>query len=167
MKPNRRFGYAAMGSKRKNTTKLLIAVDTSGSISDQDLALALGFMKGFFKYSVEQLDMICFDTQIYKESLQKYTKPPKVNKIYGRGGTDFDDIFQYVQCDKDCDQYSGVIILTDGWASVPDRKYLRNNYKHVKYLWVLNSEENWKRFKDVKEFAKFGKCTYVDRKTMK
>lgn len=166
MKPNRRFGYMAMGSKRKNTTKLLVAVDTSGSISDEDLELALGFIKGFFKYAVERLDMICFDTKIYKESLQEYTKPPKVSKVWGRGGTDFSDIFKYVQEDKDSDDYSGVLILTDGYACVPKDKFLHNNYKHVKYLWVLNSEENWKHFKDDKEFAKFGKCTYVD-KTLK
>lgn len=164
MRPNRRFGYTAMGTKRKNTTRLLVAVDTSGSISNDDLELALGFIKGFFKYSVERLDMICFDTKIYKESLQAYTKPPKVTKIYGRGGTDFNDIFNYVQCDKDSDTYSGVIILTDGYASSPDTKWLHNNYKNVKYLWVLNSESTWKHFKDDEEFSKFGKCTYVDRK---
>lgn len=163
MKPNRRFGYIAMGSKRKNTTKLLVAVDTSGSISDEELELALGFIKNFFKYAVERIDMICFDTKIYKESLQVYTKPPKRTKIYGRGGTDFNDIFKYIQEDRDSDDYSGVLILTDGYACVPKDKYLHNNYKHVKYLWVLNSEETWKHFKDNNEFAKFGKCTYVDK----
>ena len=167
MRPNRRFGYTAMGTKRKNSTKLLVAVDTSGSISDEDLELALGFIKGFFNYSVEQLDMICFDTKIYKDSLQKYTKPPKVAKIYGRGGTSFDEIFEYVQTDKDCDTYSGVIILTDGYACVPNEKWLRNNYRNVKYLWVLNSEQTWNHFKNEEGFMKFGKCTYVDKKFTK
>ncbi len=36
-KPSKRFGFEYMGSKREFTTKLLLAIDTSGSISNQDL----------------------------------------------------------------------------------------------------------------------------------
>ena len=163
MRPSRRFGYEAMGSKRKNTTSLLVAVDTSGSVSDEELALALGFIQGFFKYAVKKLDIVMFDTQIYPESLMSIEKRPKTWKVHGRGGTDFNDVFNFAQDTKSHDHYDGVLIVTDGYASVPDKKCLRTNYKHTKYLWVLNNEQNWKHFKDNKEFAKFGKCTYVDK----
>lgn len=160
MKPSRRFGYSAMGSRRKNTTNLLVALDTSGSISNDDLQLALGFIKGFFKYTVERLDIVQFDTKIYDDNIISITKAPKSFNIKGRGGTDFNPVFEYVQNEsKTC--YDGVLIVTDGYAAVPDKKYLKNNWKHTKYLWVLNSEDNWKRFKNGNKFSEFGKCTYV------
>ena len=152
-----------MGSKRKNTTSLLVAVDTSGSISDEELALALGFIQGFFKYAVKKLDIVQFDTQVYPDSLMSIEKRPKQWKVHGRGGTDFNDVFKFTQDESQHDHYDGVIILTDGYADVPDNKYLKSNYKHTKYLWVLNNESNWNRFKDDTRFAKFGKCTYVDK----
>ena len=163
MRPSRRFGYEAMGSKRKNTTSLLVAVDTSGSISDEELALALGFIQGFFKYAVKKLDVVQFDTQVYPESLMSIEKRPNKWKVHGRGGTDFNDVFKFAQDEKLHDHYDGVLIVTDGYADVPDNKYLKSNYKHTKYLWVLNNESNWKHFKDNAKFAKFGKCTYVDK----
>ena len=163
MRPSRRFGYEAMGSKRKNTTSLLVAVDTSGSVSDEELALALGFIQGFFKYAVKKLDVVQFDTQVYPESLMSIEKRPNKWKVHGRGGTDFNDVFKFAQDEKQHDHYDGVLIVTDGYANAPDNKYLKSNYKHTKYLWVLNNESNWKHFKDDAKFAKFGKCTYVDK----
>lgn len=161
MRPNRRWNYDAMGTKRQNTTSLLVAVDTSGSISDKDLQYALGWIQGFFSYSVESLDVVQFDYDLYADSLVQLSKRPKKFNVKGRGGTDFNGVFEYVQKTSK-KHYDGVMILTDGYASVPDNKYLSNNFGHTKYLWVLNSESTWKNFKDNAGFAKFGKCTYID-----
>ena len=161
MKPNRRWGYTAMGTKRQNTTSMLVAVDTSGSISDKDLQYALGWIQGFFNYSVETLDLVQFDYDLYPDTLTTLAKRPKKFNIKGRGGTDFNGVFEYVQ-NKAKKHYDGVLILTDGYASVPSKKYLKNNFSHTRYLWVLNSEHTWKNFKENDEFMKFGKCTYID-----
>ena len=163
MKPNRRFGYAVPGSKRNFTTKILIAVDTSGSIGNDDLQLAFGFIKNFFKYGIERIDVIQFDTQIYPKSLVELSKAPKEFNITGRGGTDFNEVFEYSQ--EKNPTYDGVIIFTDGYASVPNTKWLSNNYKHTKYLWCLNDESNYKHMKNNSDgFEKFGKITYVEKR---
>ena len=163
MKPNRRFGYAVPGSKRNFTTKILIAVDTSGSISNDDLQLAFGFIKNFFKYGIARIDVIQFDTQIYSKSLVELSKAPKEFNITGRGGTDFNEVFEYSQ--EKNPTYDGVIIFTDGYASVPNTKWLSNNYKHTKYLWCLNDESNYKHMKNNNSgFEKFGKITYVEKR---
>lgn len=163
MKPNRRFGYAVPGSKRNFTTKILIAVDTSGSISNDDLQLAFGFIKNFFKYGIARIDVIQFDTQIYPKSLVELSKAPKEFNITGRGGTDFNEVFEYAQ--EKNPTYDGVIIFTDGYASVPKTKWLSNNYKHTKYLWCLNDESNYKHMKKNGDgFEKFGKITYVEKR---
>lgn len=162
MKPNRRFGYDAMGSKRNFTTKLLVAIDTSGSISNDDLSLCLGFIKNFFKYGISEIDTVMFDYELKKESLCNITKRPNEINVIGRGGTDFNGVFKYVQEDVSR-HWDGVFIVTDGYAPVPNKKWLKNNFKNTKYLWVLNSEQNWKHFKNNENFLKFGKCTYLDK----
>ena len=163
MKPNRRFGYEAMGSKRQFTTKILVAADTSGSISDKDLQYALGFIKGFFKYGISEIDVISFDTQIYKDSLCTIRKPHFKMNFKGRGGTDFNDVFAYVQDPhKKGERYNGVIILTDGYAEVPKMSHIEKNYGRVKYLWCLNSEDNYKNFTRNDAWKKFGDITYLE-----
>ena len=163
MKPNRRFGYQAMGSKRNFTTKILVAVDTSGSISDEELSLALDFINKFFKYGITQIDTIQFDTEIKNGSLHKLSNKMNKYEIHGRGGTDFNCVFKYVQEEKNF--YDGVIILTDGYAYIPDEKWLSNNFRNTKYLWCLNNENRWEEFyNNKKDFLKFGKCTFVDKK---
>ena len=163
MKPNRRFGYAVPGSKRNFTTKILIAVDTSGSMSNDDLQLAFGFIKNFFKYGIARIDVIQFDTKIYPKSFVELSKAPMEFNITGRGGTDFNEVFEYAQ--EKNPTYDGVIIFTDGYASVPKTKWLSNNYRHTKYLWCLNDESNYKHMKkNDAEFEKFGKITYVEKR---
>jgi predicted metal-dependent peptidase len=161
MKPNRRFGYDAMGSKRNFTTKILVAVDTSGSISQEELSIVFDFINNFFKYGIDEIDTIQFDCDIKKESLKKLSKKMNVYEIHGRGGTDFNCVFKYVQEDKN--YYDGVIIVTDGCASVPDKKWLKTNYRNTRYLWCLNNENRLKSFSKNKDFQEFGKCTYVDK----
>ena len=172
MRPNRRFGYDAMGSKRECTTKILVAVDTSGSISDKELELALGFILGFFKTNIESIWQIHWDTQVYPESFKELTKKTvkaKGKKVYGRGGTDCSVVFSALQ-DKGKkgflrkEKFNLCIIITDGeFGSIPE-EYLANNYNRTKYLFCLNNKQNYQRFKKQKEFAKFGPCTFVDEK---
>lgn len=163
MRPNRRFGYASMGSKREFTTKILVAVDNSGSISDDELALAMGFINNFFKYGIDQIDAIQFDHEIHPNTLQQLTKKMNRMKIEGRGGTDFNGVFEYAQ--KTSPVYDGVIIVTDGWACVPDKKWLSSNYRGTRYLWCLNNEENFKNFSNrSSDWSKFGKSTYVAKR---
>ena len=50
MRPNRRFGYDAMGSRYDFTTRMIIGVDCSGSISNDDLKNFYSTINRFFKY---------------------------------------------------------------------------------------------------------------------
>lgn len=162
MKPNRRFGYKAMGSRREFTTKILVAIDNSGSISSEDLELALGFINKFFKYGIDSLDTIQFDTEIHPETFSELHKKAPELKVYGRGGTDFNCVFTYAQ--KTNPTYDGVIIFTDGYASVPDNSHLRTNYRRTKYIWCLNDEGAYKNFIRTDSFLKFGKASFVPKR---
>ena len=61
--------------------------------------------------------------------------------ISGRGGTDFQPVFDYA---KDHPEYDGVIILTDGYANQPQKK----SGTKAKFVWVLPSEAEYNEHKD-------------------
>ena len=172
MKPNRRFGYDSMGSKRECTTKILVAIDTSGSISDKELELALGFIRGFFKTNIDSIWSIQWDTKVYPESFKELTKKTvisKGNKVWGRGGTDASCVIEALQ-DKGKkgflrkEKFNLVIFVTDGYFSDIPLKYLKTNYNRTKFLFCLNNKQNYENFKKNTHMAKFGPCSFVDEK---
>ena len=139
-KPSRRFGFEYMGSKREFTTKLLLAIDTSGSISNQNLKNFYGVINKFFKYGIESIDVLNFDCELQGEPVS-FKKRQTAFTISGRGGTDFQPVFDYA---KDHPEYDGVIILTDGYASQPQKK----TGTKAKFVWVLSSEAEYNEHKD-------------------
>lgn len=139
-KPSRRFGFEYMGSKREFTTKLLLAIDTSGSISNQNLKNFYGVINKFFKYGIESIDVLNFDCELQGEPVS-FKKRQTTFNISGRGGTDFQPVFDYA---KDHPEYDGVIILTDGYANHPQKK----SGTKAKFVWVLPSEAEYNEHKD-------------------
>ena len=139
-KPSRRFGFEYMGSKREFTTKLLLAIDTSGSISNQNLKNFYGVINKFFKYGIESIDVLNFDCELQGEPVNFKRRQTSFN-ISGRGGTDFQPVFDYA---KDHPEYDGVIILTDGYANQPQKK----SGTKAKFVWVLPSEAEYNEHKD-------------------
>ena len=81
MRPNRRFGFDAMGSRYELSTNLLIAVDVSGSVTDKNLQFFFSVINRLFKYGVEKLDVLQFDSKIQgePEPLKKARKTVKTN----------------------------------------------------------------------------------------
>ena len=69
MIPSRRYGFQYMGSKRDFATRLLVAIDVSGSVDDKQVAQALSIINRFFKYGVENVDVIRFDVEVHGEPL--------------------------------------------------------------------------------------------------
>lgn len=113
MRPNRRYCFDQMGSKRQYDTRLLVAVDVSGSISSKSLSYFYGIINNVFRYGIETVDVIQFDCGVrYLQSLKKAVKEVKVT---GRGGTSFQEPVDYAHENN----YDGLLILTDGYAPQP------------------------------------------------
>ena len=130
MRPNRRTGFDNMGSSRRFTTRLLVAVDVSGSISSEALSYFYGVVNSAFKYGFEDLDVIQFDCGITQvQSLKKVMKD--VTAI-GRGGTSFDEPIQYANENG----YDGLLILTDGYAPEP----MIPDGMRCKIIWVCQDQ---------------------------
>ena len=130
MKPNRRTGFQNMGSIRRFDTKLLVAVDVSGSISTERLRYFYGVINSAFKYGFESIDVIQFDCGI--KLVQNLSKVVREVPVLGRGGTSFQEPIDYAHENG----YDGLLMLTDGYAPEPQ---IPDGFK-AGILWVCENE---------------------------
>lgn len=137
MRPSRRYGWEQMGVVHPYTTRLLVAIDTSASVSSNDIRRFFGIINSFFTYGIPQIDVIQFDADIHLPLLP-VRKAAKAVKITGRGGTYFQPVVDYFEEHK---EYDGMIVFTDGYAPLPEITTRR------RILWALINHECYNDFK--------------------
>ena len=100
------------GIKIRRLKKLLVAIDTSGSVSIEEIALFFSEIYHIWRSGAEIRVVEC-DTQISREYDYKGITPSFVT---GRGGTDFNAPIEYGN-----DEYSpdALVYFTDGYAPIP------------------------------------------------
>ncbi len=130
MRPNRRTGFDNMGSVRRFDTKLLIAVDVSGSISTESLQYFYGVINSAFRYGFKSIDVIQFDHGV--RVVHNLKNVVKDVAILGRGGTSFQEPIDYAHENG----YDGLVMLTDGYAPEP---IMPEGFK-TGLLWVCENE---------------------------
>ena len=130
MRPNRRTGFENMGSTRRFDTKLLVAVDVSGSVSTDSLKYFYGVINSAFRYGFESIDIIQFDCGV--RTVHSLKKVIKDVAIVGRGGTSFQEPIDYAHENG----YDGLVVLTDGYAPAPT---IPEGFK-TGILWVCEDE---------------------------
>jgi len=127
-RPNRRYGLWEAGSKSGQGKKLVIGVDTSGSMSVEEIQKALTECHAMLKCGVEGKVMF-FDTQVH--ATKKLVRNVEISEC-GRGGTDFVDFIQKaVKTNPDA-----IIVFTDGDAEDNITKAM---LKGTPVLWVLTA----------------------------
>lgn len=109
-KENRRFSDNP-GLKIKMKQHMLLAIDTSGSVSDSELAEFMNEMHHIYKAGVD-ITVIQCDTQI--KSIEPYRGELDL-KVQGRGGTEFDPVIEYFN--ENNKLYTSLVYFTDGECS--------------------------------------------------
>ena len=137
MRPNRRTGFENMGSVRRFDTKLLVAVDVSGSISTESLQYFYGVINSAFRYGFESIDVVQFDCGV--RAVHSLKKVIRDVAIVGRGGTSFQEPIDYAHENG----YDGLVMLTDGFAPEP---IIPDGFK-TGILWVCENESCLKQHK--------------------
>ncbi|QEF97137.1 hypothetical protein Mal15_11750 [Stieleria maiorica] len=137
MKPSRRYGFAQMGSRYDFTTKLLFAVDVSGSMGHRDLRLGFSVISHFFRYGVESVDVIWFDEDIRGEPVT-LRRARSTFEVTGRGGTNFAPVMEFIDQHRD---YDGLVVFTDGYAPVPPKP--KNTRTRI--LWLFKDEATYRQ----------------------
>lgn len=138
MKPSRRYGFSAMGSRYERKADILIAVDVSGSITDESFNRFYHAIKNFFFLRIiEKIDLIFFDVNLKNSTPIKFTKNLNLKEITGRGGTNFQPPVDYFIENKS--RYAGMIIFTDGEGDVPSLT------ASAPILWILDNRLAWEK----------------------
>ena len=120
-----RFPGAA-GIKHKKKVSILVAVDTSGSVNDEELKDFFSEITYIYKAGARITILEC-DAEISAnyEYTGKWT-----GKVHGRGGTDFQPVIDYYR--KNMKDYAALVYFTDGMCSIP------NNVPRDT-IWVITS----------------------------
>ena len=112
-RPDRRFGYPYAGKKRGYTDRKLVAIDTSGSIGEDELAQFLAEVNKLAE--IQPVDLVLFDDGIQVGPVQ-FNRKHATMDFKGRGGTNFSEVFELAEERH----YQSVIMLTDGAAAAPE-----------------------------------------------
>ena len=104
----------AAGIKHKKKVSILVAVDTSGSVNDEELKDFFSEITYIYKTGARITILEC-DAAISAnyEYTGKWT-----GKVHGRGGTDFQPVIDYYR--KNIKDYAALVYFTDGECSIPD-----------------------------------------------
>ena len=127
-KENRRYEDNP-GLKIKMRQHMLLAIDTSGSVSDTELAEFMNEIHHIYKAGVDITIVQC-DTSI--RSIEPYRGKNEIN-VLGRGGTEFDPVLDYYNANLK--KYTSLVYFTDGecYTSVKPKS---------KVLWVLSERSS-------------------------
>ena len=123
-KENIKFTDSA-GIKIKRKQNILLGIDTSGSVSEDELLEFMSEIYHIWKTGVEVTIIQC-DTRI--RSIDEY-KGTFEMKFHGRGGTEFDPVLEYFNENRN--KFNSLIYFTDGecYTDVKPRNPV---------LWVLS-----------------------------
>jgi predicted metal-dependent peptidase len=114
----------SQGIKHKKKVSILVAVDTSGSVKNEELSQFFSEITHIYKAGARVTILEC-DTQI---SANYEFNGTFTGKIHGRGGTDFQPPVDYYR--EHLKEYSALIYFTDGECSLPE-----NTPRDV--IWVI------------------------------
>lgn len=143
--PDKRFrsrGMIMPGPKKLDNDSLenvKICIDTSGSISNKDIGVALSQIEQLFKQFHAEAELLYWDTRV--RAVYPFKKPEELvnKKPLGGGGTDANCIFRYFEEEKDYrigrkKKPSIIIIFTDGYFGEVSQNYKK--YRNT--IWVVN-----------------------------
>jgi len=134
MRPDKRllqYGVYYPSSKSE-MLKIAVAVDTSGSVSDEQLDEFLAEMRNILQsFSSFQARLLACDAAVHADMMAVHDSDfePFLKCLSGGGGTDFRPVFSKI----DDDPPEVLVYLTDGDGKYPDSN------QPFDVIWVMNS----------------------------
>jgi predicted metal-dependent peptidase len=106
----------------RESIKVLVAVDTSGSIGEKERTDFISEISGMAKAFKTQIEMIFLthDTEVHDDIRMENGKIAKIQemKFHGGGGTSHDSLMEYIE--KKHRDTKLAIFLTDGYSNLND-----------------------------------------------
>jgi len=143
--PDRRFGGSDFflpdfNEKDDTVKRILFMIDTSGSMSDEEISECYNEIKSAINLFDGKLSgwLGFFDARVVEPMEFSDVDEFKTIRPIGGGGTKFEIIFDYVKDEwQDNEQPQSIIILTDGYAPFPDVKKTMG----IPVLWLINNND--------------------------
>lgn len=103
---------------------LAVAIDTSGSMTNDQIRLVLGELDRLRSVSECSLLVIQCDAEIQSIERSEPFEGSASRRIRGRGGTDFRPVFEWIRGEgaRDHGPVDALVYLTDGHGRFPDRQ---------------------------------------------
>lgn len=137
---SKRFGTVP-GTRIRGCAKILVAIDTSGSVSNEDLKLFSNEIRHMHRNGA-LIEVVECDTAVNRH----YPYRGKIADVVGRGGTDLREIFNWIKQKKKI--FDGLVILTDGFSPMFPTSPIP-----VRTLWVINKGQ---------KCADWGKTIFIE-----
>ncbi|MBR6849294.1 MAG: hypothetical protein IKM88_03555, partial [Lachnospiraceae bacterium] len=141
--PDRRFSESVFflpdyNEKEERVEKILFMIDTSGSMSEDEITDCYSEVKGAIDQFNGRLEgwLGFFDAAVVPPRRFADEEELKVIRPKGGGGTSFEVIFRYVRTEMEEDLPVSIIILTDGYAPFPKEDAVMG----IPVLWIINNE---------------------------
>lgn len=109
-KPSRRFPSLPYGRKNDKQSRLLMAIDTSGSMLDEYTLEKMSYCLSTAVQAGYDVDLIAGDTRKHGETYKSIKNGFDMTQLGGGGGTCMAFIFEEKLTD-----YDGIVVVTDGY----------------------------------------------------
>ena len=126
---DRKYPLIHPGIKRARNPNILVAVDQSGSVDDDQQSRIFGALDGCSKKCT--FDLVAFDYTVAVDSLMTWKRNtrPKLMRVRN-GGTNFDAVTEFVNRPENRGRWDGILVATDGEAGRPPPS-------RVKLAWLV------------------------------
>ncbi len=142
--PDRRFSESPFflpdfNDRDEIVKDVLFMIDTSGSMSDQEITEAYSEVRGAIAQFGGRLQgwLGFFDAAIVEPKPFSDEEDLKIIRPYGGGGTSFTIVFSYVRDKMRELNVSSIVILTDGYAPWPREEAAME----IPVIWLINNDE--------------------------
>ena len=142
--PDRRFSDSPFflpdfNDSEETVKDVLFMIDTSGSMSDEEITTAYSEVKGAIDQFGGKLEgwLGFFDAAIVEPKPFTNEDELKIIRPYGGGGTSFGIIFSYIKDQMEDKNITSIVILTDGYAPWPDEEAAMG----IPTIWLINNND--------------------------
>ena len=148
LRVNKRYEYLP-GYRTDRKTRMLFAIDSSGSMSQSDIEKGCAILHNFYKKT--EIDLAFWDAQMVEP--KKLTKNIQKIEAPGRGGTDPACIGEWLK--QHNKHYDGVVLFTDCYW-----EWKENNLAPTP-IFIISSEKEYSVPQFVKHHASIQELTHV------
>ena len=132
------FFLPDFNEKDESIKDILFMIDTSGSMSDAQITECYSEIYGAIGQFGGKLQgkLGFFDAVVVEPIPFENEDEFKIIRPKGGGGTSFDIIFDYVEKEMEEEPPVSIVILTDGYAPIPDESRAGG----IPVLWIINND---------------------------